>query len=240
MAGVGWVQLDIRDEDAVLSVLRAFRPQVVLHTAYSKADLEGVVVRGTAHVARACAGLGARLIHLSTDQVFDGREAPYAEPARPNPLTSYGRAKLEAERVVEGMISQAVVVRSSLIWGLDPPDPTSWMVLELADGRRQGGLFEDEYRSFVFVEDLARALWELVRLDYRGILHLGGAEVLSRLEFGRLIAPIYGRDPARLPALRLADFPEPRPQNCALDSSRARGLLKTRLRGVREVLASRV
>lgn len=238
--GADWVRLDIRDEAAVLMALGSFRPQVVLHTAYSKADLEGVVVRGTVHVARACALLGARLVHLSTDQVFDGREAPYAEPARPNPLTPYGRAKLEAERVVGEILPQAAVVRCSLIWGLDPPDPTTRLVLELADGKREGGLFEDEYRSFVFVEDLARALWELVRLEYQGVLHLGGAEMLSRLEFGQLIAPFYGRDPARLPALRLADFPEPRPQNCALDSSRARVMLKTRLRGVREVLASRV
>jgi dTDP-4-dehydrorhamnose reductase len=237
--GVGWVWLDIRDAAAVEQTLARFRPEVVIHTAYSKASpaaLEAITVQGTAHVARACRALGARLIHLSTDQVFDGENPPYAESALPNPLTEYGQAKLRAEHWVQAILPSATIVRTSLIWGLNPIDPTSQMVLELADGKREGGLFSDEYRSFVYVEDLAQALWELVGLDYAGILHLGGAEVLSRLEFGRLIAPFHGRDPARLPARRRAEFPGPRPGNCALDSSLGRSLLQTRLRGVREVL----
>ncbi|MBO1438356.1 SDR family oxidoreductase [Meiothermus sp. CFH 77666] len=239
LPGVEWVRLDIRDAKAVEATLARFRPAVVIHTAYSKAGpeaLEAITVQGSAHVAQACAKLGARLIHLSTDQVFDGERPPYAESALPNPITPYGRAKLEAERRVQAILPEATLVRTSLIWGLNPLDVTSQMVLEIADGKRAGGLFVDEYRSFVFVEDLAQALWELVSLNFQGVLHLGGAEVLSRLEFGRLIAPLHGRDPARLPAQRRADFPEPRPANCALDSSLARSLLQTRLRGVREVL----
>ncbi len=239
LPGVEWVRLDIRDAKAVEATLARFRPAVVVHTAYSKAGpeaLEAITVQGSAHVAQACARLGARLIHLSTDQVFDGECPPYAESALPNPITPYGRAKLEAERRVQAILPEVTLVRTSLIWGLNPVDVTSQMVLEIADGKRAGGLFVDEYRSFVFAEDLAQALWELVSLDFQGVLHLGGAEVLSRLEFGRLIAPLHGRDPSRLPAQRRADFPEPRPANCALDSSLARSLLQTRLRGVREVL----
>lgn len=240
--GVEWVRLDIRDAAAVQQTLAGFRPDVVIHTAYSKASLEALeatTVQGTAHVARACRAMGARLIHLSTDQLFDGANPPYAESAAPNPLTEYGQAKLRAEHLMQEILSAATMVRTSLIWGLNPIDVTSQMVLEIADGKRGGGLFSDEYRSFVFALDLAQALWELVGLDYRGVLHLGGAEVLSRLEFGRLIAPIHGRDPAKLPAQRRADFPGPRPSNCALDSSLAQSMLQTRLRGVREVLSER-
>lgn len=235
--GVTWVRLDIRDAPAVAETLERFRPDLVIHTAYSKSDLEAITVQGSAHVAQACAKLGAQLIHLSTDQIFDGEHPPYAESAMTNPITPYGQAKLQAERLVQAILPGATVVRTSLIWGLNPIDVTSQMVLELADGMQEGGLFEDEFRSFVFVEDLAQALWELVSLNFEGVLHLGGAEVLSRLEFGRLIAPLHGRDPARLPAQSRADFPEPRPANCALDSSLAQSLLKTRLRGVWEVLS---
>lgn len=240
LPGVEWVRLDIRNARAVEETLAQFCPEVVIHTAYSKASpeaLEAITVQGSAHVAQACAKLGARLIHLSTDQIFDGEHPPYAESAMPNPITPYGQAKLQAERLVQAILPGATVVRTSLIWGLNPIDVTSQMVLELADGMQEGGLFEDEFRSFVFVEDLAQALWELVSLNFEGVLHLGGAEVLSRLEFGRLIAPLHGRDPARLPAQSRADFPEPRPANCALDSSLAQSLLKTRLRGVWEVLS---
>ncbi len=236
---VEWVRLDIRDQSAVVQALQRFGPDVVIHTAYSKTDpeaLEAITVQGSAHVAQACKEVGARLIHLSTDQLFDGENPPYSEQAEPCPITPYGQAKLRAEGLIQGLLPGATIVRTSLIWGLDPIDATSQMVLEIADRKREGGLFADEYRSFVFVEDLAHALWELVLLDYPGVLHLGGAEVLSRLEFGRLIAPLHGRDPTRLTAQRRADFPEPRPANCALDSSLAHSLLKTRLRGVRAVL----
>lgn len=141
--GVGWVWLDIRDAAAVEQTLARFRPEVVIHTAYSKASpaaLEAITVQGTAHVARACRALGARLIHLSTDQVFDGENPPYAESALPNPLTEYGQAKLRAEHWVQAILPSATIVRTSLIWGLNPIDPTSQMVLELADGKREGGL----------------------------------------------------------------------------------------------------
>jgi dTDP-4-dehydrorhamnose reductase len=239
LSGVEWVRLDIRDAQSVEETLVRFEPEVVIHTAYSKADPEAllaITVRGSVHVAQACRKVGARLIHLSTDQVFDGTHPPYAESAVPHPITPYGRAKLEAERFIQAILPEATMVRTSLIWGLNPLDPTSRMVLEIADGVRSGGLFVDEYRSFVFVEDLARALWGLASLNQPGVLHLGGAEVLSRLEFGHLIAPLHGRDPARLVAQRRAEFPEPRPANCALDSTRAQSLLKTRLRGVQEVV----
>lgn len=238
--GVEWVRLDIRDAAAVQETLADFGPDVVIHTAYSKASpeaLEAITVQGTAHVATACRTLGAKLIHLSTDQLFNGENPPYAESAVPNPLTEYGQAKLEAEHLVQQILPAATIVRTSLIWGMNPIDVTSQMVLEIADGKRGGGLFSDEYRSFVFVEDLAQALWELVGLEHEGLLHLGGAEVLSRLEFGRLIAPLHGRNPAQLPPQRRTDFPGPRPRNCALDSSLAQSLLQTRLRGVREVLS---
>ncbi len=236
---VAWMWMDIRDAKGVAQALERFSPDVVIHTAYGKdspEDLEAVTVQGTTHVARACRALGARLIHLSTDQVFDGEAPPYAESTPPRPLTPYGQAKLRAEEQVQEILPSATIVRTSLIWGLNPLDPTSRMVLEMADGRRGGGLFCDEYRSFIYVEDLAQALWELVERPLAGVLHIGGPQALSRLAFGQRIAAFHGRDPRALPVQRRADFPEPRPGNCALDSSRAAALLRTRLRGVEEVL----
>ncbi len=85
---------------AVLALFRGTRPDVVIHTAYRQ-DGDGaseVVVDGSANVARAAAAVGARLIHLSTDVVFDGRKgAPYVEDDARSPCTAYGRAKAAAE-----------------------------------------------------------------------------------------------------------------------------------------------
>ena len=89
------------------SCSRFVRPDVVIHTAYRQdGDLaRQIVVDGSENVARAAAAVGARLIHLSTDVVFDGRKgAPYVEEDSPSPCTAYGRAKAEAEaRVVAAL-----------------------------------------------------------------------------------------------------------------------------------------
>ncbi|MDX2004010.1 MAG: SDR family oxidoreductase [Meiothermus sp.] len=239
--GVRWHRLDILDRPGLRQTLEVFRPEVVVHTAYRK-EGEGwgrVIVEGTANVLEASRAVGARLVHLSTDAVFDGEKlGPYTEADPPNPVTEYGRAKLEAERLVLHTDPGATAIRTSLIWGLDPLDPTSRTALDLAQGRAKGALFTDEYRSFVYAQDLAAAILELLRVPHTGLLHLGGAEPLSRAEFGQRLVQHHGLDPQALPLGSVRDFPTPRPRNGVLDSSRAALLLKTRLRGVGEVLAS--
>jgi dTDP-4-dehydrorhamnose reductase len=96
--------------------------------------------------------------------------------------------------------------------------------------------YDDEIRCPAAVADLAAAVLELAARDaVSGPLHVAGADAVSRLEFARLVVGRSGGDPA---AVRGAPHPPGRPGDCALDCSRARTLLRTRLRGVREVLAS--
>jgi dTDP-4-dehydrorhamnose reductase len=235
-----WVQLDLRDSRATRRVLESLHPDAVIHTAYTQSgpDLTPLTAETPGHLARLARGLGARFIQLSTDLVFDGRaERPYREDDPPNPLSGYGRAKLEAERRVlehEG----SLVVRTSLIYTsrLEPADKYSRFALGLLRGDR-GALFDDEFRTPVALEDLAAALLELVQHPRSGILHVAGPEVLSRLEFARLLVRARGLDPTPLPSGSALDFPGPRARNTALDCTLARSLLRTRLRGVREALA---
>jgi dTDP-4-dehydrorhamnose reductase len=237
--GVAWAPLDVRDQIAVEELLDRLRPDAVIHTAFRQAgpDLMAITARGAGNVARAAASTGARLLHVSSDVIFDGeREGVYTEADPPAPITEYGVAKAEAERLVAEACPTAAIVRTSLIYGFDPLDRGSQFVLDVAAGTRPDRLFTDELRSPVFVGDLAAGLLELVALPYAGVLHMGGAERVSRHELGCLIAIAYGFDPERLPAARSADSPVRRPRNCTLDSSRAAALLRTRLRGVREVL----
>lgn len=236
-----WVRLDLRDRGAAREALEALRPDAVINTAYAQSgpDLTPLTAEAPGHLARLARGLGARFIQLSTDVVFDGEAGrPYREDDVPNPLSEYGRAKLEAERrVLEH--PGGLVARTSLVYGsrLEPPDKYSAFALRLLRGEAEGVLFRDEFRSPVAVEDLAAALLELAPHPYEGVLHVAGPEVLSRLEFGRLLVRARGLDPGLLPSGSAAGFPGPRARNTALDSRRAQSLLRTRLRGVREALA---
>ncbi len=235
------VSLDVCDRAAVDDLMARVRPGAVVHTAYLQGGdrMRRVNADGAAHVAAAAARHGARLIHLSTDFVFDGELArPYREDDPPRPVNEYGASKLDGERAVLEAHGGALVVRTSLIYAGAEPAPAERMVLDAVSGRADLAFFEDELRSPVARGDLAAALLELAELSQRGVLHLAGPEPVSRLEFARLIAARHGADPTRLRAGRSAAQAVRRPLDCVLDSSRAYRLLQTPVRGVRAVLTS--
>jgi dTDP-4-dehydrorhamnose reductase len=215
-------RVEVRDAAAVLALLERVRPEVVVHTAYRQHE-DDVNTVGSESVARAAAAVGARLVHLSTDVVFDGRKgSPYVESDPLSPVTAYGRAKAEAEALVAAAHPEALIVRTSLVYG--GPEPSKH---ELAARDASLTFYSDEIRSPVQVTDLAAALLELAVLEVRGPLHVAGADAVSRAQLAELVA---GR------SVRSAPAPPDRPLDCSLDSSRAQALLRTRLRGVREVL----
>lgn len=237
----GGVVVDVRDAEAVERAMRESAPDVVVHTAYRQSG-EGaheVTVDGAETVALAARALGARLIHLSSDAVFSGRLGrPLTEEDPPDPVTAYGAAKATAELRVAAACPDALLVRTSLLYGGMEPSKHEQLAIEAADGDRDATFFVDELRSPIAVGDLAMALLELADLDVAGPLHVGGADALSRYDFARLVAAHHGRDPDALRAGTTTALPEPRPTHSVLDSSRAQALLRTRLRGAREVLAS--
>lgn len=206
----GGVQLDVRDVDATMRCFLKRGPDVVIHAAYLMGDAD-TIVRGSHNVALAAHRVGARLIHLSTDLVFDGEHgAPYTEDDEPRPVMEYGQQKLEAELLVRRLHPDALIVRTSLLYG--PPDGQ-----QEALARRDDVVFyTDEIRTPIPVRELAVALLRLV--DERGVLHVAGPEALSRLEFAARLrgGPVRG-----------APTPPGRARNVALDSSRARALLSS-------------
>jgi dTDP-4-dehydrorhamnose reductase len=217
------IQVDLRDDDAVHRAVLKHGPDVVVHTAYRQAEesLAGDVVRASRNVALAAHRAAARLIHLSTDLVFDGEQgAPYREGDEPRPVSAYGQAKLEAEKLVAELHPEALVVRTSLLYGK----------AELGPQERLAGTFDamfytDEIRCPTIVGELAAALLELALRDEQGILHVAAPDAVSRLELARLLGAAAPRGTAAPPG---------RARDVALDSSEAAKLLRTRLRGIRE------
>jgi dTDP-4-dehydrorhamnose reductase len=215
-----WVRADVRDPAAVAEAIHGV--DAVVHTAYVQGEGEwGTNDQGSDLVAGASDG--RRLVHVSTDLVFRGDRGRYREDDRPDPVNSYGRSKAEAEALVAAAHPAATIVRTSLIYGGAEPGPQERLA---RDGRR---FFTDELRSPVQVGDLADALLELLALDVAGPLHLGGADDISRFDF----AVLLGADPELLEPVHTTAERAP---NVTLDSSCARALLTTPLRGVREVL----
>jgi dTDP-4-dehydrorhamnose reductase len=239
---VAWMPLDLRDEAGINAAFAVFQPELVMHTAYRlrDPDLMEVTGEGAGRVARAAQAVGARLLHMSSDALFDGeRKTAYTESDPPSPITPYGEAKARAEALVNAAHPQAIIVRTSLIYGFAPLDPHTRFILAIAEGQSDERLFTDEYRCPIWVEELGAALIEVVKSDFMGLINIAGAERLSRYEFGVLLARYWGRDPQRLRQGLSIENATRRPRNCVLDSGLARSLFSTPLRGVSEVLAQR-
>ena len=223
--GISSADVDIRDEAAVAALFERLRPRVVINTAYRRDD-RASTFDGAVFVARAAAATGARLVQVSTDLVFDGEKgSPYVEEDQPAPLGEYGRAKADAERAVPEACPGAAVVRTSLLYGGADPGPQERLAADPS-----AAFFTDELRCPIQVGDLAAALLELAATDYAGLLHVAGADRVSRHEFAELLTG----GPVR--AASLADATEVRPRDCSLSVARAQALLRTPLRGVRAVL----
>lgn len=231
------LRLDVADPHAVDDVFRVVRPWAVVHTAYARGgeQMEAVNAAGSGNVATAAARHGARLVHLSTDVVFGGTAPdPYTEDDPVCPVTPYGQSKATAERLVAEAHPGALIARTSLLYGAGGGPQEA-----LVEGALAGGeiaFFTDEVRCPVHVANLAAALVELTAEGPSGVLHLAGPEPVTRYEFARLLAGAAGGDPDAIGAAE-AGRQSGRPGYCALDSSRAQGLLQTRLRGVTEVLS---
>jgi dTDP-4-dehydrorhamnose reductase len=239
-SSTAWHFLDLREPAAAARVIGTLRPDAVIHTAFRQydPDLWAVTAFGAAQVAAAARAVGAQLIHLSTDVVFDGRSRrAYREDDPLSPINDYGRAKAAAELLVATACPAATIVRTSLIYGFAPLDRQSRFALQIARGERDEQLFDDEWRCPVFVDELADALLDLLERPYRGVLHIAGAEALSRHGIGTALARHYGLDASQLRAMSSRSNALPRPQYCVLDSSRAAQHLGWAPRGLSQVLA---
>lgn len=175
-----------------------------------------------AALAVATARARIRLLHLSTEQVFDGMDAPYAAPDRPNPLHLYGRQKLDSEHRVLAADPGAAVVRLPLLFGnsLTGRRSVHEKLFEQWAAGRVAGLFVDEWRQVCTAESVAAMLLALApRGDLRGVFHWAGAERVSRFELGRAICAHFGVDEKWIRAQQRAGLPEAaaaRPRDLAM------------------------
>jgi dTDP-4-dehydrorhamnose reductase len=173
---------------------------------------------------------------MSTDVLFDGEHGPYSETDPPSPITAYGSAKAEAEQAVTDLCTDATIVRTSLVYGFDPPDPRTMWIL---DSVRQGQpitLFTDEVRCPVWVDQLAGALLELASGTKGGIWHLAGPQPLNRYAFGERLLRFHDLDPAGIRPGLSRQSEQLRPRDCRLDVAKARARLRSPLWGVDDVL----
>jgi dTDP-4-dehydrorhamnose reductase len=174
----------------------------------------------TAELAHLATETDSRLVFLSTDLVFDGAAAPYSEEAITAPLSVYGRTKAEAEKAVL-TCPKGLVIRPALMYGLPAVNrPTTFQAqLQALRTHQPLKLFEDEFRTPIWLDDAANACIDAAQSDLTGILNVAGPERLSRLEMGQAMARAMGIAGENITAIRQCDLAtaEPRPADVSLD-----------------------
>lgn len=231
-------QCDLREREQVEKLLKEICPSVIIHTACSNQNQKNLdsILPAALNLAEAAIKTNARLIHISTDLVFDGQHGPYSEEARPSPLSEYGRAKAQSEEIILTYNPKALVVRPSLIYGIEPIDhQTRWLIKGIEDNQPIR-LFTDEFRSPIWVNTLSPALLELAETTVTGILHLAGNQALNRWEFGQAMLKMLKRvTPPNVVPSTIKESGMIRPLNLTLDITKAQRFLKTPLLSVAEV-----
>ncbi len=234
-------ELDITDYFRLRSEMERIAPTVVVNcAAYAHVDgcetnrdlAERVNVEGARNVARAAAAVGARVIHISTDLVFDGRQPgprrPYREDDSPNPLSHYAATKLAGEKAIAAENPDHTILRSSWFYGPWPATryPESFLTA-LGEGRRLS-MVSDRLGSPTYLKDLARAVVRLVLTPFVGVLHFANAgEPTSRYHLLAALAAHLGVPTDGMSPILDRDWTEDvaaRPIYSALDASRYAGL----------------
>ena len=233
----------LEDRKAVLSGLKSARPDVVInaaaYTAVDRAEAEESVAlavngEGAGHVAEAADQIGAPLLQLSTDYVFDGTlDRPYREDDPTGPRSAYGRSKLIGERLVAERCANSVILRTAWLYS---PYGANFVrtMLSLNETRDEVSVVADQRGNPTSALDLAAALLAVaarVRGDsspgLRGVFHMTGSGEATWADFAEAIfaeAAARGRRSTRVKRITTADYPTParRPANSRLDNERLR------------------
>lgn len=238
-SGVAREEVSVTNQDALDTLLKSRRPELVFNcaafNAVDRAETErdlafAVNAQGPANVARACARYGIRLVHFSTNFVFDGAlDRPYVETDVPAPLSAYGSSKLEGEKGVLDLVPEALVIRTSAVFG-DTGSAIkggSFPKRIVERGRRgeQLRVVADQKVNPTYAADLAPAAMELADSGLEGIVHVVAAGCAGWDEFARAALAECGVS-AEVESTFSADLalPAGRPLNGCLGSTRVAAL----------------
>ena len=216
----GHLVLDVTQPDAVRDAIARTRPRWVINAAAMTIvdDCErnpdrarAANIDGTRNLVRVCEQVGCGLVNVSTNYVFDGKKGLYAEGDEARPINVYGQTKLESERLVLRALCPGIVVRTAVLYGFRPgcrPNFVTWAMAALS-ARRPIRVVTDEWANPTSVDELAAFILQLCHADFRGVVHFGGADFLTRFEMVERICAAMDFDLALVSATTSAEFGQP-------------------------------
>lgn len=246
--GVTRQEYDVTDETGVRAFTAEARPDWVIHCA-AFTNVDGcekepdkayrVNAEGTRNVARACWGAGARLLCVSTDYVYDGSKGePYVETDPVRPLNVYGSSKLKGEQEALKALPEALIVRTSWLFGKNGPNFVK-AVLSQAGIKPRLSVVADQVGNPTYTPDLAGGLARLVEAGASGVVHVSNSGQCSWFEYAKKILEMSGAKGTEVEPISTAELGRPalRPAYSVLSNEKYNSITGHRLRDWQEALA---
>jgi dTDP-4-dehydrorhamnose reductase len=242
-------QVDLSKRKDVRKVIEEFEPEIIINTAaITDVDLcekerelaWQVNVNGVENLAYTAKLVGAKIIHLSTDYVFDGKNGPYTELDRPNPLSYYGRTKLASENILLTSGVNYTIIRTMVLYGIGinvKPNFALWVYKNLKENKPIR-VVDDQIGNPTLVDDLAFAILKIIELDKSGLYHIAGNDIVSRYDFAVTLADVFQFDKKLITSVKSSIFkqPAPRPLKSGFIILKAQTELGIKMSGIKQGL----
>lgn len=222
-------QLDITLKDQVKSAVAKYQPDVVLncaaYTDVDKCETERELcwklnVDAVKNLIIATRPHNIKLVHISTDYIFDGKHGPYDEEAIPNPISFYGRSKLAAENAIFASGINAAIIRTMVLFGVGQnvkPNFAIWLINKLS-AKEKINIVDDQIGNSTIVDNLAFGILKVIESERSGIFNIAGKDIESRLDFTNKLCDVFGYDKGLINTIKTALLNQPaaRPLNSGL------------------------
>lgn len=234
----GLMHMDITSKEGLDEIIKKFN-SVILCSAIVNVDYcemhkdeaARINVEGARKVANVCTRLGKKLVFMSTDYIFDGKNGPYSEEASVNPLSAYGKTKLEGEHIVRNVPGSLILrITNAFNWGFDSRNFFHFAYTSLKDGKPIKGI-NDQHATPCFSSNLADFVIELLNEDKCGVYNIGLDEYLTRYDFAVRLADYFRLDKSLISPVTTADLKQiaPRPRFGGFDLSKIKRECKTKV-----------
>ena len=224
-----FIDIDITDRSLLKEIISTTSPDYLINcAAVTNVDLcerdkelaYEVNVNGVKNIIFATSN-NVKIIHISTDYVFDGNKELYSETDPPNPLSYYGKTKLESENILRGSNRNHLIIRTSVIFGASHSNFYKWVLESLTNGE-EISVVTDQTSNPTWTWSLSEAIYKSIISDLKGVYHYAGEEILSRYDFAKKIAIINNLDPNRIKPILTSDLNQlaARPLVSSLDTEK--------------------
>lgn len=227
--GVDRQDFNLINENETKDFIKKFKPDIVIHcAAYTEVDKAEdekelcfqINVRGTRFVAEVCKEIGAKMVYISTDYIFDGSgDKPFEVNDAPNPINYYGKTKYEGELEVHKLLKKYFIIRISWVFGINSNNFVKTM-LRISKDRDEISVVSDQIGSPTYTYDLAKLISDMIKTEKYGIYHITNEGYCSWYELACEIFKITGIDINVIP-IKTEEYPTEalRPLNSRLSKS---------------------